>query len=167
MRNFEFGEVVDSKVVAIESWGLMLCSDGVLIQVQIPEIAWVSKPFQLESEFPLGSITKVKILRFNPTDKIYIGSICRAKPEENPYLQYASRGIGMVYEARVIALDATTPPAWGRLALPDGVKGKCWLMDSELKVGDTIRVFAMEVDAANRIASFHVGEPPAPRTVES
>jgi hypothetical protein len=157
-----FGDVVKARVVFFNERELevFLEYQNESILVLPPEISWVSKPLDLRALFKEGDEVLVKILRYarnRGENGCYIGSTKRVRPaEDNPYVSYARNGINAEYSAEVTALDSISAPGCGRVKLPDGVTGYCWFgpLREVLQVGESIRVFATEVDYERGYAAF-------------
>lgn len=159
-----FQQVVNGIVVEHLDFGVILEFDGVLIQVQAPELSWFRRKMAIADEFPLGTSVPVLILRFNPDDCLFIGSIKRTYEGNNPFCRYAEAGVDQTYSATVVDLGESDQYCIGKVRLEDGIVGECWLKGLGVQVGDAISVYPIEVDARLGLARFHVGdEPPKPR----
>src|SRR5436190_20051403 len=88
-RHLCVGDVVEARVDHCEPYGLYLKHAGDEILVLVTELSWeqLGDP---DKVFPRGARVRVKILRFIPEDRQFMGSIRRARMDESPYLRLAA-----------------------------------------------------------------------------
>lgn len=151
------GDVVDAVVCRIEQYGAYFKHGNDSILVMIPDISW--EPIRHPSAvLAVGDEVRMKILRFNPRDKVYVASIRELHPESNPYLRIATLPAGSRLRGKVrsmsgggratVALDAG---GWGSIDAASTTE--------PLKPGDTIDVVVDTVNPEAGLLHLKIAPP--------
>jgi len=95
---FQQGSIVEAKIDRCEPYGVYLHHDGSEIFVHLPELLWAGAGNgPADSRGLLNTIARVKILRWHPEHRHWVGSIRRAHPELNPYTEISKCEPGTVF----------------------------------------------------------------------
>jgi ribosomal protein S1 len=89
------GSIVEAKIYRCEQYGVYLRHDSVEIFVHLPDLLWTgTAQGPADSRGLLDTIARVKILRWNPEKNHWIGSIKKAHPELNPFIEISKNETG-------------------------------------------------------------------------
>jgi len=140
-------QVVEAKVIRIETYGVYLDYQGEEILVLIPELSW--KPIQHPSEIvQLDEKVRVSIIKYNNDTRKFVGSIKVLDQESNPYYKLMRFGtetevrakIKSIYDDEVtIILPFNIWESVPKTILPDNIN-PC----------DEVRVIIEEIDVDKR-----------------
>lgn len=168
------GTIVEGYVYRVEVYGIFMRCSGEEVFVHLPEVSWTDFRLPTERGF-LHQTLRVLILRNNPDEEQWIGSLRKAEPEENPYLAIAMLPPGTVLRAEVIvqrerrdALTCTPGRRRGSavpksefeliIRLANGAWG--FLQESEatkdMRVGDVIEVVVETIDPEEGFLRFRL-----------
>jgi ribosomal protein S1 len=114
----EIGNVIEGTVDRIQQYGLFLNHAGGRVVVLAPEASWHDNR-DLKQRFQVGDVLRVLVLRYNYKDEVYVGSIRRLYPEENPYRNLSRLRPRTVLQGKIISMagDEVT------VSLPNGAFG--------------------------------------------
>jgi ribosomal protein S1 len=114
----EIGGIIEGTVKRIEPYGLFLNHEDGTVVVLVPEVSWRGHPGLLE-RFQVGDLLRALILRYNYQDNVYVGSIRRLHPEENPYRELSRLRPRTVLQGKVKSLAGNEVT----VSLPNGAFG--------------------------------------------
>ena len=138
--------IVEATVTRTEVYGIYLSHEQHDILVLIPEVSWTRVAGGSCSNFTrVGDRHAVKILRYVPEKKTYLGSIRQANPEANPWREPLSFDVETVWEGRVtheIYRNERTNIVLYIVEIKEGVVGalKVTPNTAYLKKGDKVSV---------------------------
>jgi ribosomal protein S1 len=141
----EIGTTIEACVTRVEPYGVFLKHGTADVFVPLPEISWSRIP-SLHDAVRVGQIVCLRVVRFNYRDRVLVGSMRRAHPEENPYRKLSRLEPGTVLRGKVIFTSGYS----FRIELPNSIVGSMPMCstDSRYEVGDAVDVVitALEVD---------------------
>lgn len=138
------GMIVEAKIDRCEQYGVYLHDDDSEIFVHLPELSWtVAGQGPADSRRLLDTVARVKILRWIPEKRQWIGSIKRAHPELNPFIEISKCEPGKVFVGTVafVLLGA-------HIRLENGAEGR--IIDvpknRSIALGDKVCVSVASID---------------------
>ncbi len=156
----EIGTVIRARVARVENYGVYLLYGDQTVIVLAPEVAWKNEGDLASRIFP-GQEYDVLILRFNYEKNELVGSIRRARPEENPYRELSRLEPGKTLQAKVTYVypDEVT------LRLPNGAWGhlRSWqLHGNNPKPGELLPVTIAYLDVDQGILELNLAPTSGP-----
>jgi len=150
----KIGDAVCATVIRVEPYGVYLQHGEHEILVLVPELSW--QPMANPAEkFSAGDRVRVKLLRYDSGEAIFIGSVRAVSIKESPYLQLATMEPGTRLTARIYGIfdgaaivELTNPLLLGKVPV-DRIPPTC-------KAGDLVEVIASSVDVERSMAFFEI-----------
>ncbi len=162
--------VVNATVTSVETYGIRLAHADDVILVLIPEVTWDSSRVSDCREFTsVGAKFDVKILRYVPESKHYLGSLRQVHPEADPWANPMRFGVGTLWNGtinRLMYKSGCDQIAGYMVELVNGVCGFLKYTEGEKtrKIGDTTDVTIAESDVNSQRILLRTASPEKCRT---